>query len=122
MADVKEQIGDYRLRSHLQTGQSSQVYEVVEVKSNRHFAMKILLAEHSANPAHRNALFHEAEIGTKMRHENVINILKVNRSPTTPYFIMEYFPSGSLRNRLISRDPKGQPFWPVAPLYSFHAR
>ena len=105
MADVKEQIGDYRLRTHLQTGQSSQVYEVVEVKSNRHFAMKLLLAEHATNPSHRNALFHEAEIGTKMRHENVINILKVDRSPTTPYFIMEYFPSGSLRNRLISRDP-----------------
>ena len=113
MADVKEQIGDYRLRSHLQTGQTSQVYEVVEVKSNRHFAMKLLLAEHATNPAHRKTLFHEAEIGVKMRHENVINILKVSRSPTTPHFIMEYFPSGSLRNRLISRDPKDKEFLKV---------
>ena len=110
MADAKEQIGDYRLRSHLQTGQSSQVYEVVEVKSNRHFAMKLLLAEHATNAAHRRTLFHEATVGVKMRHENVINILKVERSPTTPYFIMEYFPSGSLRNRLISRDPKDKEF------------
>lgn len=110
MADVKEQIGDYRLRSLLQTGQVSQVYEVVEIKSNRHFAMKLLLPEHATNAGHRNTLFHEADIGIKMRHENVINIIKVNRNPQNPYIIMEFFPSGSLRTRLISKDPKDREF------------
>lgn len=110
MADPKEQIGDYRLRSLLQTSHATQVFEVVEVKSNRHFAMKLLLPEHVGNANHRNALFNEAEIGVKMRHENVINIYKVSRSPTTPHFIMEYFPSGSLRTRLMSRDPKDKEF------------
>jgi serine/threonine protein kinase len=104
MADAKDIIGDYRLRNLLQTGQTSQVYEVVEVKSNRHFAMKILLPEHATNKAHQETLFREAEIGIKMRHENVINIVRMNRSPTNPYFIMEFFPSGSLRNRLIPKD------------------
>jgi serine/threonine protein kinase len=102
----QEIIGDYRLRGCLQTGQSSQVYEVVEVKSNRHFAMKILLPEHVTNAAKRAELFHEAEVGIKMRHENVINIVKVNRNPKQPYFIMEFFPSGSLRNRLLPKDPR----------------
>ena len=106
MADAKEIIGDYRLRGCLQTGQSSQVYEVVEVKSNRHFAMKILLPEHVTNAAKRAELFHEAEVGIKMRHENVINIVRVNRNPKQPYFIMEFFPSGSLRNRLLAKDPR----------------
>ena len=92
MADAKEIIGDYRLRNLLQTGQTSQVYEVVEVKSNRHFAMKILLPEHATNKAHQQTLVREAEIGVKMRHENVINIVRLNRSPTNPYFIMEFFP------------------------------
>lgn len=108
MAEQPKQqiIGDYRLRGCLQTGQSSQVYEVVEVKSNRHFAMKILLPEHVSKPEHRAMLFHEAEVGIKMRHENVINIVKVNRNPKQPYFIMEFFPSGSLRNRLLPKDPR----------------
>ena len=43
MAETKETIGGYRLRSLLQTGQSSQVFEVIEPHSFRHFAMKILL-------------------------------------------------------------------------------
>ena len=37
-----------------------------------------------------------------MRHENVINIAKINREAVNPYFIMEYFPAGSLRGRSAS--------------------
>jgi eukaryotic-like serine/threonine-protein kinase len=103
-------IGGYRLRTLLQTGASSQVYEVVEPSSNRHLAMKVLLPEHSAKPDHRRTLFHEAEIGIKMRHENVINILKVDKDAQTPHFIMEFFPSGSLRGRVMSKEPKDKEF------------
>jgi serine/threonine protein kinase len=110
MADINETIGDYKLRSLLQTGQVSQVFEVVEPRSGRHFAMKILLPEFSTSKEHRQNMFHEAEIGIRMRHENVINILKVSKSPTQPHFIMEFFPSGSLRTRLMSRDPRDKEF------------
>jgi serine/threonine protein kinase len=94
MAEVNETIGGYRLRSLLQTGQVSQVFEVVEPASNRHFAMKILLPEAAEKSDVRANLFHEAEVGTKLRHENVIHILKVSR----------YFPSGSMRTRLMGKD------------------
>ncbi len=104
MADINEVIGGYRLRTLLQTGQTSQVFEVVEPSSNRHFAMKLLLPEAAENPEHRRGLFNEAEIGIKLTHQNVIRIYKVNRSPTTPFFIMEFFPSGSLRLRLQAKD------------------
>ncbi len=110
MPDINTTIGGYKLRSLLQTGQVSQVFEVVEPLSGRHFAMKVLLPEYAQSKPHRATMFHEAEIGIKMRHENVINILKVNRSPTEPHFIMEFFPSGSLRTRLQSRDPKDKEF------------
>ena len=106
MADVNELIGGYRLRSMLQTGQTSQVFEVVEPNSNRHFAMKLLLPEAASNPEHRKALFNEAEVGDKLTHPNVIRVFKVNRSETTPHFIMEFFPSGSLRLRIQAKDFK----------------
>jgi serine/threonine protein kinase len=103
-----EQIGGYKTQSLLQTGQSSQVYEVVELASLRHFAMKILLPEKAKDPEERRLLFHEAEVGKKLAHPNVIKIHEVNRSPTTPYFTMEFFASGSLRTRLqqARNDPK----------------
>lgn len=104
MADVNQMLDGYRLRSLLQTGQVSQVFEVVEQKSNRHFAMKLLLPEAADNAEHRRVLFNEADVGIEMRHQNVINILKVSKSKETPHFIMEFFPSGSLRLRLQAKD------------------
>jgi serine/threonine protein kinase len=104
MADINEDIGGYRLRTLLQTGQTSQVFEVVEPHSNRHFAMKLLLPETAVQAEHRRTLFNEAEIGVKLTHQNVIRIHKVNRSPTAPHYIMEFFPSGSLRLRLQAKD------------------
>lgn len=106
MAEINEIIGGYRLRSLLQTGATSQVFEVVEPHSNRHFAMKVLLPESESKSDVRNNLFHEAEVGQKLRHENVIHILKVNRGQHSPHFIMEFFPSGSVRNRLMAKDMK----------------
>jgi len=93
-------IGAYRLQNLLQTGQSSQVYEVVEMASMRHFAMKILLPERAKDPDQRRLLFYEPDVGRKLAHPNVIKILVVNRDPNLPYFIMEFFPSGSLRTKM----------------------
>lgn len=106
MADIGQLIGGYKLRALLQTGQSSQVFEVIEPHSNRHFAMKLLLPEKAADEAERAVLFHEAEVGVKLTHPNVIRIAKVNRSKDAPHFIMEFFPSGSLRLRLQAKDFK----------------
>src|SRR5262245_42526984 len=104
MADVNEVINGYRLRTLLQTGQTSQVFEVVEVKSNRHFAMKLLLPESADKAEHRRGLFNEAEVGEHLTHQNVIRIVKVSRAKDTPHFIMEFFPSGSLRLRVQAKD------------------
>lgn len=104
MADINTTLAGYRLRTLLQTGQTSQVFEVVELQSNRHFAMKILLPEASDDADQRRILFNEAEVGTQLTHQNVIRITKVNRSKETPHFIMEFFPSGSLRLRIQAKD------------------
>lgn len=104
MADINTTLDGYRLRTLLQTGQTSQVFEVVELKSNRHFAMKILLPEAAEKADQRRALFNEAEVGENLTHPNVIRIVKVSRSKVTPHFIMEFFPSGSLRLRIQAKD------------------
>ncbi len=113
MADAREQVGEYRLRRCLQTSSTAQVYEVIEPTSHRHFAMKLLLQDHADNKESRRMLFHEAAIGVKLRHDNIINIIKVSKSPKTPNFVMEYFPAGSLRVRLMSKDPVDKEFLKV---------
>jgi serine/threonine protein kinase len=95
---------DYRFHNHLMTGQSSQVWEVVEVSSGRSLAMKILLPKQASNSEARQQLFHEAEAGEELAHPNIIRILKVDRNRYNPNFVMEFFPSGSLKLRIMHKE------------------
>jgi serine/threonine protein kinase len=101
---AEEVIGGYRLMKHMVTGQSSQVWEVVEGASGRHFAMKLLLPEKAREPEHRKLLFHEAEVGKQLAHPNIIKIVAIIRDPETPCFVMEFFPAGSLKLRLLQKQ------------------
>jgi serine/threonine protein kinase len=95
-----DMLGGYRLLNLMMTGQTSQVWEVVEVASGRHFAMKLLLPEKVKDQGHRRMLFHEAEVGIKLAHPNIIRIVKLEKDPDNPYFVMEFFPAGSLKIRI----------------------
>jgi serine/threonine protein kinase len=101
---AEEVIGGYRLLKHMVTGQTSQVWEVVEASSGRHFAMKLLLPEKVHDSVHRNFLFHEAEVGKSLAHPNIIRIVKVDRSANAPHFVMEYFPAGNLKLRIMRKE------------------
>lgn len=102
MAD--EVIEGYRLVNCMATGQSSQVWEVVELASQRHFAMKILLPEKQKDSDARKMLMHEANVGLKLAHPNVIKIQLVSKDPKNTYYVMEYFPAGSLKLRIMRKQ------------------
>jgi serine/threonine protein kinase len=101
---AQEVIDGYKLVNCMMTGQSSQVWEVVEVTSSRHFAMKILLPEKAADKDMRKAIMHEANVGKELAHQNIIRIVHVGTNKTHPYYVMEYFPAGSLKIRLIRKQ------------------
>jgi serine/threonine protein kinase len=97
---AEEIIGGYRLLKCMMTGQSSQVWEVVEVSSHRHFAMKLLLPEKAKENAQRRLLMHEASVGKELTHPNVIRIAAIGNETEHCYYVMEFFPAGSLKIRL----------------------
>jgi serine/threonine protein kinase len=101
---AEEIIGNYRLVKCLVTGQQSQVWEVVETSSHRHFAMKLLLAARAKDAEAKRMLYHEAKVGKEMTHPNVIRIVHVSDESTNHYFTMEYFPAGSLKVRLVNKQ------------------
>jgi serine/threonine protein kinase len=101
---AEEMIGGYRLVKHMMTGQTSQVWEVVEGQSGRHFAMKLLLPEKASDPEFRRLLIHEAQVGKQLAHPNVIKIVAFAPSKDNPYFVMEFFPAGNLRLRLSRKE------------------
>jgi serine/threonine-protein kinase len=99
-----EIIGGYRLVNLMHPGQTSQVWEVVEVTSHRHFAMKLLHVEKAEQVEHRRMLLHEAKVGQQLAHPNIIRILTVCNNPKEPFYVMEYFPAGSLKQRLMRKQ------------------
>jgi serine/threonine-protein kinase len=101
---AEEIVGNYRLVKCLLTGQMSQVWEVVEISSHRHFAMKLLLPGKGSDSEAKGMLYHEAKVGLEMTHPNVIRIVYVSDEAVNHYFCMEYFPSGSLKVRLVNKQ------------------
>jgi serine/threonine protein kinase len=99
-----DQIGNYRPRGLIQTGATSQVWEVSEMSSGRHFAIKMLLPECAHDAVHRKLLFHEAEIGQKLAHENIIRVVSVVRDKDHPHFVMDFFPGGNLKLRVMHKE------------------
>jgi eukaryotic-like serine/threonine-protein kinase len=97
-------IGNYKMLKCMMTGQSSQVWEVVEQTSHRHFAMKILLPEKAKEKDQRKLLMHEANVGKELTHPNVIKIVHVGDEKVHCYYVMEYFPAGSLKIRLMHKQ------------------
>jgi eukaryotic-like serine/threonine-protein kinase len=95
-------IGGYRLLKTLATGLTSQVWEVVENSSGRHFAMKLLLPEKAEQPEWRSSLIREANVEKALAHPHIIRIVHVEPHPKNPYFVMEFFPAGSLKDRMMS--------------------
>jgi serine/threonine-protein kinase len=96
-------IGGYRLQNLMMTGQTSQVWEVVEQASHRHFAMKFLLPEKVVDEEHRKMLYHEATVGIELAHPNIIKIVKMVKDQHNPYFVMEFFPAGNLKLRVMHK-------------------
>jgi serine/threonine protein kinase len=43
-------------------------------------------------------------VGKKMAHPNIIRIVTIHSDPKNPYFVMEFFPGGSLKTRLIRKQ------------------
>jgi serine/threonine protein kinase len=104
VAVAEEVIGGYKLVKHMVTGQTSQVWEVVETSGSRHFAMKLLLPEKAAMPEFRRFLLHEATVGKALAHPNIIRILAIGRDSANPYYVMDYFPAGNLKLRIMHKE------------------
>src|SRR3954454_7602001 len=66
--------------------------------------MKLLLPEKACETVQRKFLFHEAEVGESLAHPTIIRIVHIDHTPATPNFVMEFFPSGSLKTRLMRKD------------------
>jgi serine/threonine-protein kinase len=82
------------------------VYEVARAVDGRRLALKVITAALSAKHAARFA--REAEIGSRLQHENLVSIVDVGVTRGTPFLVMELVQGGSMEDH---RERFGDASW-----------
>lgn len=88
----QQRIGTYRLLNVIMTGQTSQVWEAMHDSSGTRYALKMLLTDFRRDREQIGYLKQEWEVGSKLKHPNVINLVDFSPKGESPYLVMEYFP------------------------------
>jgi hypothetical protein len=86
----------YRVARELGAGGMGAVYEVERVTDGERLALKIITGEISGAQAARFA--REAEIGARIRHQNLVSIVDVGVERGVPFLAMELALHGSLED------------------------
>jgi len=92
-----DKIGNYRIVRTILLGQGAIVLEVVEEGSNRRFALKELLPAKAKDSAERKIFEMEAKLGMSLQHPNLVRVHDYVKDKKAPYFVMDYFPSTTMR-------------------------
>jgi len=99
------ELGGYRLRNLLMSGQNAQVWEAVQESSHRHFAVKLLLPHKLKERKHRLSLVHEARVGMQLEHPDIVRIVEFVKDRENPFLVMELFPSPNLKVLIMRSEP-----------------
>jgi hypothetical protein len=103
MTSVPQRIGNYQLERQIGKGGMSEVW-LGRHRSleNRLIAVKLLLSQDSE---WIERFTREANITSRLRHENIIQIFDHGYQPPYHYTIMEYVVGGALRSLMTPRQP-----------------
>jgi hypothetical protein len=100
-------LGAYEVQDLLGQGAMGTVYRAHHAGLARTAAVKVLAAL-TPDPDSVVRFGREAQPIARMRHPNVLNVYDFGEHEGTPYMIVEYFPGGSLGDRLRSGKRYGR--------------
>jgi len=92
--------GKYKLLYVAGRGTFARVYRAGHVETGDVKAVKVLRAQHSANPVKREQFLTEAELVKTLRHANIVPVYEVGEERNRPYMVMEFVEGHTLRDFL----------------------
>ena len=103
MTKPGDSLGAYRIVERIGKGSVGLVWRATD-SWNKVFAVKQISPENFKERRRRSRFKREALLTRKIAHPSVIRVFEYRTNAPEPYFAMEYFPGGSLRD-LLARDP-----------------
>lgn len=97
-------VGPYRLLDLLGSGGMGAVYKARDARLKRVVALKMILAGPRADRERLVRFRREAELVSRLRHANIVQIFDIGEHEGRPYYTMELIEGGSLAGRL-ARGP-----------------
>jgi serine/threonine protein kinase len=98
--DAVEQLGPYRLLDQLGAGGMGIVFEVEDLATGEHFALKVLRPTLAAEPEAKQRFFREARAMAAVGHQRIIPVIRVGEDRGIPYIAMPLLVGETLEARL----------------------
>ncbi len=109
---IGQQLGNYIITRYVKKGGFAEVYLGEHVRLKNQVAIKIL---HTfLDESVKESFLQEAHTIANLRHPHIVSVFDFDFIEDTPYFVMDYAPHGSLRERY----PKGKRA-PIAEVVSY---
>src|SRR4051812_41418743 len=89
--------GDYKVLYLVGTGTFARVYRAENIKTHKVVALKVLRKRFREERAQTEQFLREGEIGSRLRHPNIVPIYEVSNDPSAPYLVMEFVEGQNLR-------------------------
>jgi serine/threonine-protein kinase len=89
--------GHYKVMYLTGTGTFARVYRSVDQNTGRVVAVKVLRKRFRDDKVMTEQFLREGEIGSKLRHPNVVPILEVSKNLSAPYLVMDFVEGWNLR-------------------------
>ncbi len=86
-------------------GGMARVYRALDTRLNRIVALKVLSAEHAAEPETRQRFYNEARSAAQLDHENIARVYYVGEEQGIPFIVYEYIHGQNLRAMVERRGP-----------------
>jgi ligand-binding sensor domain-containing protein len=98
-------IGRYELKTLLGEGGMGKVYQAIDIKTKRVFAIKLLHSALLNDRENRRRLANEGQLLREFSHPNIIKVYEVGESNEQVYLVMEYLSGKTLKEYLNAHHP-----------------
>ena len=105
---IGQQISNYHIERLLGQGGMATIYYALDIKLNRHVAIKFIDKRFKNNPVYASRFVNEARMMAKWRHENIIQIYYADDTQGYSYYAMEYVDGDDLSKVMSLYQEQGE--------------